>query len=189
MTSGLTWDEFDSAFQRFADSPTSTRVYRWEARDYYSIPADEPSLVAFREGQPRPERSVRTSLWLARIATSTVAGKRWIRVRRVVDDEYFRWELLAYVESQAAGERVLMYAGGSKPINLPDVWVFDGERTEDRYAIVMHYADDGTVEGLEYVADPSRVASMLAQIRIAALDTTPLNTYLAHRREAVSGAH
>lgn len=186
MTAGLTWAEFDEAFQRFADSSTSTHVYRWEARPFYSIPADEASVRAFREGSPRPERSVRTSPWLARLATSTAAGKSWTRVRRVVDDEYFQWELLAYVESQAAGERITMFTAGVFEPG-PDYWVFDGGDASDRYAIVMHYADEGTVDHLEYVTDQLRVRQMLMHVGGLLEDSTPLNTYLAPGR-GVTGA-
>lgn len=156
MTTGLTPAEFDQLFQQFADSPTSTTVFRWEARQHYAIPRDEPSLVAFREGTPRPERSVRTSPWLARIAASTVAGKEWARVRRPADNEYFRWELLAYVESQAAGERILL--ADAPAYQLPDFWLFLGTAPTDRYAIVMHYDDAGVPVEFEYVDHPDTIA-------------------------------
>jgi hypothetical protein len=189
VTADLSWAEFDDAFQRFADSPTSTTVFRWEARAFYSIPADEPSLVAFRTGAPRPERSVRTSPWLARIATSTAAGKEWLRVRHVADatDEYLRWELLAYVESQAVGERILLTRDPERAAWLPDFWLFDGDDPADRYAVVMHYADDGTVDWLEYVTDRDRLVAYHVLRDAVVPGAVELNAYLAPRRE-VSGA-
>jgi hypothetical protein len=187
VTRGLTGPEFDQLFQRFADSPTSTSVFRWEGREVYAIPRDEPSLVAFREGTARPERSVRTSPWLARIATSTVAGKEWSRVRRPFDNEYFRWEVLAYIESQAAGEGIHIARADAAAYRLPDFWWFTGTELADRYAIAMHYADDGSPVEFEYIDHDDTLA---AYERIAgellAL-SRPLNSYLAPR-SGVTGA-
>lgn len=188
MTRGLTGPEFDQLFQRFADSPTSTSVFRWEALQHYAIPRDEPSLVAFREGTPRPERSVRTSPWLARIASSTIAGKDWSRVRYIAEPltEYVRWELLAYVESQAAGERILIVPGGSL-YGRADYWCFDGTEQTDRFAIVMHYEHDGSPVEFEYVDDPVRVRELLTVACELRLDAVQLNDYLAPR-SGVTGA-
>jgi len=193
VTTGLTPDEFDGLFQRFADSLTSTSVFRWEARQHYAIPKDEPSLVAFREGTPRPERSVRTSPWLRRIAASTVAGKKWTRVRVLTEplSEYVRWELLAYVESQAAGERILVTTEFNRDEFaadlLPDFWVFDGDRPADQYAILMHYDETGVPVEFEYRDDPEGLAVWLQESWELADSATPLNQYLAPRR-VVSGA-
>jgi hypothetical protein len=188
MAPGLSADQFDELFRHFADSPTSTAVWRWEGRQSYAIPSDEPSLVAFRDGTPRPGRSVRTSPWLARIATSTAAGKLWRRVRPVTEplSEYVQWELLAYVESQAAGEeiRVLPVDGMTGP---EDVWVFDGDTTNDRYAIVMHYDADGSPLRFELVTGEGRVRNYLTMVGGLFDDALPLNAYLAPQR-LVSGA-
>jgi hypothetical protein len=56
------------------------RAFRLETLSTYAVPAEE-GLRAFRLGLPRPERSVRTSSWLRRIADTTAAGKSWRRVR------------------------------------------------------------------------------------------------------------
>lgn len=188
MTCGLSWAEFDALFQRFADSPTSTTVFRWEAHPRYAIPTDEPSLVAFREGTPRPERSVRTSPWLARIATSTVAGKSWTRVRHVSDstDEYLRWELVAYVESQAVGERILL-TDDDIVTKHPDAWRFCGTNQDDNYAAVMHYTDEGAVDDIEYVHDPDRLERMDELRAVVEPNAFALNIWLATRR-GVNGA-
>ena len=187
MTTGLTGPEFDACFQRFADSPTSTTVFRWEGLQHYAIAADEPSLVAFREGTPRPERSVRTSPWLARIAASTIAGKRWTRVRWVSEPliEYVEWEMYAYVESQAVGEEITFVP--EREYDLPDFWVFDGTGPDDRRAILMHYDGYGVPGEFEYVDDEHRVADLLTAARELYQDATPLNVYLALRR-GVAGA-
>lgn len=187
MTSGLTPAEFDECFQRFADSPTSTSVFRWEAHQHYAIPADEPSLVAFREGTSRPERSVRTSQWLARIASSTIAGKSWTRTRGIIEplSEYVQWELLAYIESQAAGEQIRVRGDCHGP---EDFWVFDGDDPDDRYAIVMHYDDaTGSPIKFEFIRNQARVRDLLTSAVSLFNEATPMNTYLATGRE-VSGA-
>ena len=184
MTAGdpadLTSGEFEELFQRFAQSPTATSAFRWEARQYYLIPWDEPSLVAFQTGTARPERSVRTSPWLARIATSRAAGRDWSRVRHVVEplSEYVRWEMVSYVESQAAGERILVTIGNSVPTDA-DYWLFDGDDIGDRYAIVMHYAEDGAPERFELTTDHRRFEE-LSRYRDGLLaEAIPLNEYLA----------
>ena len=188
MSVGLTSDEFDEVFQQFVDSPTSTGVFRWEALQQYAVATDEPSLVAFRDGTPRPERSVRTSPWLARIAASSIAGKDWSRVRRVVEpvSEYIEWELLAYIESQTAGERIAVQLG-SDPVPYPDFWLFDGADT-DRRAILMHYRPDGVPEHFTLINHDDPLISELQETRDRlAADAVLLNQYLA-ARHGVSNA-
>ena len=181
-------DEFLAVFDRFADSPTSTTVFRWEGHQNYDVAYDDPSLQAWREGTARPERSVRTDTWLARIAASTLVGKQWTRVRYVIEppSEYTAWELVAHAEAQAAGERILIALNST--CSLPDFWIFDGTDDSDRYAVVMHYDTAGAVLSLEY----RQAATKLTELREAAshLPSTavPLNAYLAHHRPQVSGA-
>ena len=43
-------------------------AFRLETLPVYAVAAEDERLRAFRLGLPRPERSVRTSPWLARIA-------------------------------------------------------------------------------------------------------------------------
>lgn len=178
MIDDLAWKRFDEAFQRFADSPTSTTVFRWEGHQHYAIDCDEPSLVAYRTGGARPERSVRTSPWLARIAASTLAGKEWHRVRGVVEplSEYTRWEMLGYVESQAAGEQIRVARNLDGP---EDFWVFNGRRPADRHAIVMHYDSSGSPIELEPISDAASVSSMLLLSSTMAMRAVGLNEYLS----------
>ena len=70
----------------FADCFDEFRVsaFRLETLRQYAIPVEDERIAAFRENRPLPERSVRTSQWLRRIADTTAAGKRWSRVH-VVD--------------------------------------------------------------------------------------------------------
>ena len=54
---------------------------RIETLPAYDVPAEAEVLRAFARGLPLPERSTRTSPWLARIAQTTAAGKSWSRTR------------------------------------------------------------------------------------------------------------
>jgi hypothetical protein len=76
---------------------------------------------------PRPERSVRTSPWLRRIAVTTVAGKRWQRVHIVEHllSEYLCYEIEGYVES-ATGEEISIADRAAHPDLArlgPDFWL------------------------------------------------------------------
>ena len=92
----MNFDEFDAWFDRFERS-----TFRLETLQRYAVSEEDERLRAFREGAPRPERSVRTSPWLRRIAVTTVAGKRWQRVHIVEHplSEYLCYEIEGYVES------------------------------------------------------------------------------------------
>jgi hypothetical protein len=117
----VTPEEFDALFDTFHHT-----VARLEALPAYDVGGQEAVRIqAFREGRPRPLRSVATDPWLARIAVSTItAGKRWTRVR-VVDEpltEYQRYQLTSHQESQAAGERVLIAPRSAVGDVGPDFW-------------------------------------------------------------------
>jgi hypothetical protein len=174
-----------SAFDALFDTFTH-RVFRLEALQSYAVSAEDARLRAFRDGTPRPERSVRTDPWLRRIAVSTAAGKSWSRVHLVRHplSEYLRYELVSYVESQAAGEEIGLVAVETYPqLAGPDFWLFDWD-TDHPQAVVMHYTPDGRVQEREHVTDPGRVEQM-NQTRAAAQDAAvALNSYLVVRRSA-----
>ncbi len=119
----MTSEEFNALFDAF-----HTTVFRLEGLPDYAVGGfDAERLAAFRDGKPMPERSVRTSPWLARIAVTTVNRKAWERVR-VVDEpltEYQRYELLAYQESQAAGEQIRVLTRSEAGEWGSDFWLFD----------------------------------------------------------------
>jgi hypothetical protein len=174
----VTPEDFDALFDRFHST-----VVRLETLPAYSAGGAEAERIeAWRRGEPRPERSVRTSPWLARIAVTTAtAGKSWSRVR-VLDDpptDYQRYQLASYVESQAAGEVVSVARRGDVRFELgPDFWLFDGG-TDDAYAAVMRYDVDGKWLGVNLVTDTESVADMHAHVRAVAEFADSLNTYLA----------
>ncbi len=180
----MNFDEFDSYFDRFTQD-----VFRLENLQHYAISAEDERVRAFREGTARPERSVRTEPWLARIAATTVAGKSWTRVH-VVDhplSEYLRYELVGYVESQAAGEQIGIAdraADASLSTLGEDFWLFDGESPE-AYAVLMHYDEAGHFVGFDHTADPGVLDRCRLERDIAMRHSVGLNTYLAERKADV----
>jgi hypothetical protein len=180
----VTADDFNALFDRFGQT-----VVRLEALPAYDIADEVESFAAWSRGDPRPERSVRTSPWVARIAVSTVTqSKRWQRVRVVSDPptEYERYELVSYVESQAVGEEILI-ARRDAALNAvggdlgSDVWLFD-TGLRDAFAAVMRYDPSGRWEGVEHVTAPGALAGFAEHIARVREVAEPLNTYLARSR-------
>lgn len=167
-------------FQALFDTAQHS-VFRLEGRQTYAVAADDAELTAFRTGAPRPERSVRTSPWLARIAVSTATrGVAWSRVR-VVEyplTEYTEYELVTYVESQAAGEQILI---AEQPAPCDDFWLLDAG-TSREVGVWMRYADDGTQLGRELVTDHDGIDQMADVAARLGAEATPLNVWLAGAR-------
>ena len=131
----MNFEEFDVWFDRFEQS-----VFRLETLQRYSVPGEDKRLRAFREGTPRPERSVRNDPWLRRLALTTAAGKRWQRVHIVEPPltEYLHYELVSYVESAATGEDIWIAERAVHPALAElneDFWLFDAEN-ERAYAVI-----------------------------------------------------
>lgn len=178
--------DFGALFDSF-----TTSVFRLEQRPSYSVGGSEADrLAAFRDGTPRPERSVRTSPWLARIATSTVTdGKTWTRVR-VVDDpltEYQRAQLESYKESQAAGEQIHITGRIDRVHSVPDFWLFDAG-TEHAHVVLMHYDNDGSLLEREPVHDPGQVRALGELAELLLSESVPLNEFLADWSASVTDA-
>ncbi|MBV9312934.1 MAG: hypothetical protein JO100_04145 [Pseudonocardia sp.] len=171
----MTLDEFDALFDSFRCS-----VVRLETLAEYNVGgAEAERLRARRERRPRPERSLRTDPWLARIAVSTVNdGKSWERVR-VVDNpltDYQSGQLESYKESQACGEQIrIAYRSDVGPDLGPDVWLFDAGEP-DEHAAVMHYTPDGRFLGADLIMDIGQFSVAIARVRAHA---RPLNEFLA----------
>jgi hypothetical protein len=174
----LTPEEFDTAFDSF-----TTSAWRLEALQRYTVDEEQERIQAWREGLPRPERSVRTSPWLRRIAVSTAAGKQWGRLHVVAHplSEYVRYELGGYIESAAAGEEIRIADQAAHPA-LADLgsefWLFD-EGLPSEFAILMGYDDEGHWLGAERTSDPAELEKC-RRAKAFALDySVPLNSYLA----------
>jgi hypothetical protein len=152
--------------------------------------AEEERLNAFRRGLPRPERSVRTSPWLARIAQTTAEGKSWRRIRVLgwPLTEYQRYQLAGYQESAAAGD-VIRIADRSAHPELAaldrDFWLFDADSPQP-FAALMSYDGTGAYLGSEITSVPDSVEHCKAALRMAGRYAVPLDTYLARLRSAAA---
>lgn len=171
--------------RRFADFTAS--AFRLETLPTYAGTADDPRFAAYVSGDPLPDRSVRTSPWLRNLAVTTAAGKSWSRVH-VVDyplSDYQRYELVAYIESAAAGEeiRIAERAASAELAGLRrDFWLFDAG-TDHAAAALMDYGPDGQYLGAEVTTDPAVISACEAERDLALRHSRELNAYLAARRE------
>jgi hypothetical protein len=169
---------FDALFDTFTHA-----TFRLETLQAYAVSDEDARLRAFRDGTPRPERSVRTSPWLRRIAVSTAEGKSWSRVHLIRHPltEYVRYELVSYVESQAVGEQVGIVNLDEHP-ELgglgPDFWLFDWD-TDHPHAVRMRYSPTGQLEQREHVTDPADLEALNFARRMTQRHAIPLNTYVA----------
>jgi len=170
------------AFENFGSS-----AFRLETLPTYVVDDEEPGLAAYRAGLGQPERSVRTSSWLATIAATTAQGRDWRRVRLLTEplSFYESWELERYLETQACGEQIrLLPRRRHAELEGADFWLFDAG-TDDAVGYAMQYAASGEFLGAERVG-PEQLAH--AERVAAALwpDGQPLNDYLAAHRPAMS---
>ena len=177
----MTPAEFDACFDRFKES-----VWRLETLQRYTIDEEEERIRAWREGEPRPERSVRTSPWLRRVAVSTADGKEWGRVHVVEHplSEYLRYQIAGYIESAAAGEEIRIADKSADPALAdigPDFWLFDGDSPE-AFAILMRYDEAGHWLGADYTTDPETLGRCRQAQAVALRHSVPLNVYLANSR-------
>lgn len=170
--------EFGALFDRFRFS-----AFRMETLQAYVVEEDQAAIDGWRTGQARPEYSVRTSPWAARLATTSIAGKSWQRLRVVSLplSEYTRWEMAAYIESAVLGEEIRILVRSKEFEDLTeDFWLFD-EGEPDARAVTLHYDDAGRPgeHEYEYVTDPSMIAR-LTQTAARGWDAgIPLNRFLA----------
>jgi len=162
------------------------RVSAWrvEALPVYDVGGDEAArLAAWRTGRPRPERSVRTSPWLSRLAVTTARGLEWRRVRilDVPTTDYQRYRLVSDVEAQACGEQVRLVER-PKVASLGaifDVWLFDVATSAAR-AAALRYDDAGRYLGADVVVDNrARLQALAATWHAVWGRGMPLNDYLA----------
>ena len=165
-------------------------AFRLETLRAYAVDAEDERLRAFRLGLPRPERSVRTSPWLARIAQTTAAGKSWRRVRVVgwPLTEYERYQMIGYRESAAAGDVIRIADRSAHPelaVLDRDFWLFDAEGPRP-FAALMAYDEACRYLGSEITAAPGAVERCQAARQLAGRYAVPLDNYLAHLRSAAA---
>jgi hypothetical protein len=172
-------DTFDAHFDHFTQTAT-----RLQALPEYTVGGAEAERIqAHRERRARPERSVCTDPWLARIASTTLANRKTWSKLCVVDNpltSYQRYQIPSLVEDQAAGNRIFIAERWDVPNPGPDVWLFDAD-TPRAHALVMNYAPpDGTWRGFEDVTDPERVAEITERLCFIKALAVPLNVFLAN---------
>ncbi len=169
--------DFDALFDTFTHT-----AHRLETLPAYAVAREDPGYRAFRDGTARPERSVRTSPWMARIAVTTAAGKQWTRTR-VVDNpltEYQQFSLPAYAESQTVGESITLVDRSLVGDVGPDFWLFD-RATGHARAAVMRYTDDGTFVDYDLVTDPATLHELCTLADAAAEHAVPLAEFLVRQ--------
>jgi len=175
----VTPEHFDALFDTF-----HTSAVRLETLPAYAVADYEGErLDAFCAGRALPLRTVATDPWLARIATTTLAGKRWLRVR-VVDEpltDYQRFELAVYPETQAVGEQIRVLPRSAVTSDGPDFWLFDGDTPAAR-AVLMSYDPAGQWLGAELADDAVTLAACRDRLAEALAVSVPLNEYLAAAR-------
>lgn len=174
----MTLEEFDQLFDMFEVS-----AFHLETHQTYAVSEEDERLRAFRAGLPRPERSVKTTPWLRRIAVTTVAGKRWSRVHVIEHPltEYLRYQLIGYVESQAVGEEIRLADRAAHPdlADLgPDSWLFDAGRS-GAFGVLLHFDTDGHLLGIDKVTDRAAVRELERQRQVAWAHSLSLAEYLA----------
>jgi hypothetical protein len=138
----LTTETFEEEFDRFART-----AFRLETRQDYTG-ATGPRYDYWRRGEPMPERSPRTSLWLARVAKTTRAGKRWQRAHIVEQplSEYMRYEMVVYAENVAAGEEIRIVDRNAHPALdtlADDYWLFDAHDPTLEHGVFLRFDDKG----------------------------------------------
>jgi hypothetical protein len=170
--------DLESCFDDFTRS-----AFRLETFRLYTGAADETRFAAWRRHEPLPDRSVRTSPWLARLAVTTAGGKLWQRVRVMESppSEYERFETIAYVESAAAGEEIRIASRSPELADLDrDFWLFDAG-TSHVVAALMSYDAQGRYEGADITTNPGVISDCIRQRDLAITRSVPLNVYLARR--------
>jgi hypothetical protein len=172
--------DFASCFDEFQVS-----AFRLETLRQYAVPAEDERIAAWREHRPLPERSVRTSPWLRRVAGTTAEGKHWSRVH-VVDEplsEYVRFEMVTYRESARAGEEIRIANRNADPALdalQTDFWLFDAE-ADHPFAAVMRYDPDGHYVDAEVTSDGAVIRTCKAARDLAVRHSVPLTAYLADK--------
>ncbi len=172
--------DFDGCFDRF-----HTSAFRLETLQQYDVAEDDAVLLAWRSGRARPEYSVRTSPWAARLACTSIAGKQWRRVRAVDFplSEYVRWEMAAYAESAVLGEEIRIVERLGRWTGLSsEFWLFDADGAEP-YGVEMVYDEHGRQGAHRLVTDPDTLDGW-RELAAATWDAAvPLNQFVASARE------
>lgn len=169
----------EGCFERF-----EVTAHRIEALRAYDVAFEAEAMAAFREGRPLPEKSARTSPWLARIQQTTAEGKTWSRTRIAgwPLTEYERFEFgYGYPPSINAGEVILVADRTEHPELAAidrDVWLFDAEGPRP-FAALMAYGETGAWLGCEVTDAPDVISRCMEQKQLGERYAIPLAVFLS----------
>ena len=151
-------------------------LFRLEARQVYTVPQEADRLRAFAQGRPLPPRPAGS---LQLVTDAVAAGKRIERVR-VIEyplTDYTRFELAAYPENVAAGERIWIADRDRQPGELAEL-TEDFLLVDDRILVWIRYDDAGRLLGWERSGDPADLDRCRRQRDVALAVASPLDQYL-----------
>jgi hypothetical protein len=180
--SQLTTEEFEEEFDRFART-----AFRLETRQDYTG-ATGPRYDYWRRREPMPERSPRTNAYLARVAKTTRAGKRWQRAHIVEQplNEYMQYEMVVYAENVEAGEDIRIVDRTAHPTLdtlTDDYWLFDAHDSILEHAVFIRFDGKGYPTCYQRTNNPERLAVCHSQRDLVWSLAVPLADFLAdHNR-------
>lgn len=156
-------------------------VVRVESLPFYELTdEDRASWDAWQQGLPRPERSVLTDDYLRLdVAPAVARGVSWERFRLLSAEltEYEKWELQAYRENSAVGDRTWIVprvrARGNLAIAPPDYWLIDG-----KHLVIQQYGSLGDWQG-NHLGSQGALEHALREVEGFRSIALPLNEYLA----------
>lgn len=165
---GEKWKAFFDAFQHDA--------FRLETLPAYGVPEED---AEFREWRRTGRLDVPLDdPWFVRVRRFKATGRSVRRVRVLTRPltEYQRFQFAFYPLSSAAGEdiRILDVTDMENPVpGVQDFWLFDDSRV-----VLMHYQEDGTQAGREFLEkmDP---APFVEYKRRALAWSVPLSEYMS----------
>jgi hypothetical protein len=165
-------------FDRF----TST-AFRLEARQQYLVPEEGDELRRFLRGEPRGERSLRTHAWMRQIAESTLAGRRWQRVRLIAHplSNYTRFELFGLLGNSACGDETRFAVLNEHPelaeLVAQDYWMFDYDTPAPAVGL-MRYDEEGHFLGADVSRDPEVIERCKRWRELALAHSLGVHAYL-----------
>jgi hypothetical protein len=127
-------------------------AWRWECLPSYGVEREQPVLLAWHAGEPKPA-DISTG-WHERVRRITESGRTIGRVRglRYPLSSYTQMELeWAYPGNAAAGEVIGVLDLTEHDHGMPD---YDFWLVDDQHVIRMNYDDDGRLIGRELLDNP-----------------------------------
>jgi hypothetical protein len=153
-----------------------TRAFRYEARQVYSMPKEQPSITRFLAGLEKPEDH--NAVWHERVRRYVASGRSIQRakvVRHPLTD-YLRYQFAWSVPGNvAAGEDYRIVDVTNRTVDLPeqDFWMFD-----ESLVFVLSYDSTGAHIGREMVG-LGDVAKYVRWRDIALKEAVPFGVYRA----------